>query len=255
MEREQHLVSIIMPSYNAERFILDSINSVRNQTYQDWELLITDDQSKDNTYAIIKSVAEEDPRIRIFRLDVNSGAAVARNSSISQAKGRYIAFLDSDDLWLPDKLEKQLDFMQRDKIGFSFTAYYVLDDQLRDSYIVYAPKMITYKEYLFNTIIGCLTVMVDREITGDFRMPLIRKNQDMATWLSLLKKGHNGYGLDIPLSRYRIVEGSISNDKIKAAKSVWKVYREVEKLSILQSIYYLMGYAWNAVKKRMTNRL
>lgn len=255
MEREQHLVSLIMPSYNAERFILDSINSVRNQTYQDWELLITDDQSQDNTYAIIKSVAEEDPRIKVFRLDTNSGAAVARNNSISHANGRYIAFLDSDDMWLPDKLEKQLDFMQRNKAGFSFTAYYVLDDQSQDSYIVHALNVITYKEYLFNTIIGCLTVMVDREIIGDFRMPLLRKNQDMATWLSLFKRGYDGYGLDIPLARYRVVEGSISHDKVKAAKSVWRVYREVEKLSIIQSIYYLMGYAWNATKKRFSNKL
>lgn len=255
MGLEDPLVSIIMPCYNAERFISDSIESVIRQTFQDWELIITDDCSRDSTYKIIESFAKKDPRIHLFRLESNSGAAVARNHSIRHAKGRFIAFLDSDDMWLPDKLDKQLEFMRCQNIGFSFTAYYVLDSQLQNDRVIHVPSEITYREYLFNTIIGCLTVMVDREIVGDFKMPLLRKNQDMATWLSIFKRGYKGYGLDIPLAQYRIVEGSISHDKIKAAKSVWRVYRDVEQLSHIQSLYYLCGYAWNAVRKRLTNKL
>lgn len=253
MAEYQPLVSVIMPSYNSARFIATSIESVREQTFKDWELIITDDCSKDDTCMIVEKFTAQDSRIKLFKLEENSGAAVARNNSIKQAKGQYIAFLDSDDIWLPEKLEKQLAFMKTFGIGFSFTAYRTFVDGLSRRNVIHVPKSITYEKYLRNTIIGCLTVIIDRRIVGDFSMPLLRKNQDMATWLDILRKGHIGYGLDIVLGEYRIVDGSISHNKLKAAKSVWVVYRSVENLSIGKSLFCFCGYIWNAVKKKISN--
>lgn len=248
------LVSIIMPSYNAQSFITEAIQSVQSQTYQGWELLITDDCSTDSTCEIVESIAAQDSRITLLRLQKNSGAAVARNNSLSKAKGRYIAFLDSDDLWLPNKLERQLAFMQENKAGFCFTSYHTISDKGTPINTIHVPSTLTYQQYLRNTIIGCLTVIFDRDVVGDIRMPLLRKRQDMATWLNILRQGHIAYGLDEPLSNYRIVKNSISHNKFKAAKVVWEVYRDIEKLSVARSIWCFMGYAYNAVKKRITNK-
>lgn len=248
------LVSIIMPSYNAQRFIAESIHSVQAQTYTNWELLITDDCSKDDTCQVVEALMTKDSRIKLFQLVDNSGAAVARNTSISHAQGRYIAFLDSDDMWLPEKLEEQLAFMDKTGAGLSFTAYRTITEDGNPINTIHVPKTLSYQQYLRNTIIGCLTVIFDREVVGNVRMPLIRKRQDMATWLSILRKGHLAYGLDKPLSYYRIVSTSISHNKFKAAKVVWQVYRDIEKLSLIQSIWCFLGYGYNAVKKRLSHK-
>lgn len=248
------LVSVIMPCYNAERFITEAIKSVQAQSITDWELLITDDCSTDNTRNLVKSISEDDPRIKLFDLPENNGAAVARNNSIMHAAGRYIAFLDSDDLWAEDKLEKQLAFMSSKSAGFSFTAYETISENGERNNIIHVPATLTYNQYLRNTIIGCLTVIVDRDIVGDFRMPLLRKRQDMATWLSILRQGVVAYGLDLPLASYRNVSTSISHNKLKAAAVVWKVYRDVEHLSLARSIFSFIGYGYNAVKKRLTHK-
>lgn len=254
MKVEKDLVSVIMPSYNAERFIAESIRSVQQQTYQNWELLVTDDCSTDRTQEILSEFAKSDARIKLFVLPQNSGAAVARNNSLDHASGQYIAFLDSDDQWKPEKLSRQIDFMRAQEAGFSFTSYETITEGGVLNNVIHVPETLTYKQYLRNTIIGCLTVMVDRSIVGDFRMPLLRKRQDMATWLSILRKGVVGYGLDEPLSRYRLVSNSISHNKWKAAMVVWKVYRDMEHLPLLTSIRSFIGYAYNAIKKRLTNR-
>lgn len=248
-------VSVIMPCYNAERFIIEAIKSVQAQSITDWELLITDDCSTDNTQNLVKSISEDDPRIKLFNLPENSGAAVARNNSIMHAAGRYIAFLDSDDLWAEDKLEKQLAFMSSKSAGFSFTAYETISENGERNNIIHVPATLTYNQYLRNTIIGCLTVIVDRDIAGDFRMPLLRKRQDMATWLSILRQGVVAYGLDLPLASYRNVSTSISHNKLKAAAGVWRVYRNVEGLSLCKSIICFVGYAYHAVRKRITHKL
>lgn len=244
------LVSIIMPAYNAEKYISESIESVLAQTYKNWELIIVDDCSSDNTRKIINDYIQKDSRIKFIMLAKNSGAAVARNTAIENAKGRYIAFLDSDDLWKKEKLEKQLDFMQKGQYAFTFTSYQYLkqtnDEKLR---VINIPKSLTYEQSLKNTIIGCLTVIVDRKKTGDFRMPLVRAGQDHLTWWMLMKRGFKAYGLQENLAEYRRVEGSISHNRFKAIKRHWKLYREYEKLSLLKSTYCFICYALHAVKK------
>ncbi|WP_420973542.1 glycosyltransferase family 2 protein [Bacillus thuringiensis] len=246
----QSIVSIITPSYNASSFIKETIQSVQSQTYTNWEMIIIDDVSKDNTCELIKEEIKKDNRIRLIELQENCGAAIARNTGINNAKGKYIAFLDSDDLWLPEKLEKQLAFMQNNDIAFSFTGYQIMnqDGTLTDK-IVHVPGKINYNGLLKNTIIGCLTVMLDIEKLGKVQMPNIRTRQDTATWLKILKQGHYAYGLDEVLSKYRKVENSISSKKFKMAKMNWKLYREIEGLSIPKSAWCFMNYALNGAVK------
>ncbi|WP_242620471.1 glycosyltransferase family 2 protein [Senegalia massiliensis] len=245
-------MSIITPVYNAEKLIDETINSVLIQTYKDFEMILIDDCSTDSSRKVIKKYTDKDKRIKYSRLDKNSGAAVARNKGIELATGRYICFLDSDDLWTNTKLEEQLNFMKNKDIAFSFTSYSLINEEGKDlNKIVTAPKKIDYEGLLKNTIIGCLTVMIDREKVGDFRMPLVRAGQDTATWLSILKKGHIAYGLQKPLAKYRIVKGSISHGKIKALKRTWNTYRNLEKLSLSKSIYVFIFYVFNAIKKRI----
>ena len=246
------LVSIITPSYNSERFINECVKSVLAQTYTNWEMVIVDDCSQDNSNAIITALAANDDRIRVFFLDKNIGPAKARNFGLSRARGRYIAFLDSDDLWRPQKLDKQITFMNNNHIAFSFTTYQsISEDGLSEMNIIKAPKVITYHSYLKNTIIGCLTVVIDREEVGDFEMPNIRSSHDMALWLQIIKRGFSAYGLDENLAKYRIVSLSNTVNKIKAAKDVWKVYREVERLSFFYSLWCLCNYIFNAIRKRV----
>ena len=249
---KEDLVSIITPIYNAEKFLVETIESVKSQTYQNWEMILVDDCSKDSSEEIIKKYALDDKRIKYFKMSTNSGAAKTRNKALEEAKGKYIAFLDADDLWSKEKLTKQISFMKEKKIGFSFSGYTVMSEEGIDiGREIKVPSKISYTDYLKNTIIGCLTVIVDKSIVGDFRMVDIRKNQDMATWLNILKKGFYAYGINENLGRYRLVNGSISNNKVNAAKSVWKTYREVEKMNVLSSSYYFLGYTLNAIKKRV----
>ena len=245
-----NLVSIITPSYNASKFIEECIRSVLDQSYTNWELIIVDDCSSDNSCEMIRKY--NDKRIQLFELDSNVGAAEARNVAIRQAKGKYIAFLDSDDLWEPQKLEKQISFMQKKDIVFSFSTYQPMSEDGSKLYsIIHAPKIITYSSYLKNTIIGCLTVVIDREKTGGFEMPNIRSSHDMALWLLIMRRGFDAYGLDENLARYRIVSTSNTANKWRAAKDVWIVYRQFEKLSFFYSIWCFLNYAFNAIIKRI----
>lgn len=246
------LVSIITPSYNSSRFIADTIISVLNQTYRNWELLITDDCSNDNSVDIINSYIKDDSRIKLFKSTQNIGAAAARNISIRNASGKYIAFLDSDDVWNPDKLELQLAFMRNNNYSFTFTAYDLMyEDGTKLNKTIHAPISVNYKQYLRNTIIGCLTVIVDKEVTGDFEMPLKRSSHDMALWLLIMRRGITAYGLNEITATYRLVSNSNTANKKRAAKEVWKVYREVEQLDVFNSVVNFLGYAFNAIKKRM----
>lgn len=246
------LVSIITPSYNSSKFIKDCVASVFSQTYKNWEMIIVDDCSKDNSKEIISELSTKDKRIKPIFLAKNVGAAEARNTAIRQSKGKYVAFLDSDDLWNPKKLEKQLSFMYENEIAFSYTNYQFMSENGEDlSNIISAPEKITYDSYLKNTIIGCLTVIIDREKSGEFEMPNIRSSHDMALWLLIMKRGFSAYGLDENLARYRIVSTSNTAIKWHAAKDVWKVYRQVEKLSFIYSTWCFVWYAFNALKKRI----
>ena len=215
----KYLVSIVTPVYNSEKFISETIESIQSQTYRNWELLLIDDCSKDNSYEIIKNYMQNDDRIKYIKLEKNSGAAVSRNTGIKNAKGRFIAFIDSDDLWEAKKLEIQVKYMLENKLGFSFTSYrYIKEDGTRTNKIAKAPNKINYNGLLKNTIIGCSTVLIDRNIIGDFTMPLVRRGQDTATWLQLLKKEKYAYGISEALVNYRLVGNSISSNKITALK-------------------------------------
>lgn len=235
------LVSIIMPSYNSEKFIKASIDSVLNQSYQNWELLITDDGSTDNSKEIINEYVLLDFRIQLFSIK-NQGAAVARNNSIKQAKGNFIAFLDSDDIWLSKKLEKQIYFMKQNKIALSYTAYEKINEtgeKLND--FVKAPLKLKYTDNLYANYIGCLTAIYDANELGKIYMPLIRKRQDYALWLSILKKIPYAMGLDENLALYRVREQSISSSKIEMLKWNWKLFYKIEKLGLIKSCFYLIS--------------
>lgn len=243
------LISVITPSYHSARFIRETIESVLAQTYTNWEMIIVDDCSTDDTVEIVKEYTERDQRIRLFQLKQNSGTAVARNLAIDMSRGRYLAFLDSDDQWLPKKLEKQLHFMRERQIAFSFTQYRNIDESGKTGSIVSIPNHVNYEQSLKQNVIGCLTVMLDRKLIGSVKMVNIRSRQDYALWLSLLKKGHLAYGLQEVLAKYRNVENSLSSNKIKVARQNWKVYREIEKLSLTKSLWYFLNYMYFKLKK------
>lgn len=229
--------------HNAARFINQSIESVIAQTYQDWELILIDDGSTDNSVELAEHYCQTDSRIQLIKLKHNSGAAVARNTGIKVARARYIAFLDSDDLWHPDKLKKQLAFMQTQNSAFSYTAYERIDENDKSRGLVGVPPTVTYHQMLKTSVIGCLTAMYDTQVLGKVYMPDIRKRQDYGLWLKLLKLIPEAHGLQQPLAQYRMRSGSISSNKLNTATYNWRLYRDIEKLSFLKSCYYFSHYA------------
>lgn len=245
----ESLVSVITPSYNSSPFIKETIESVQAQSYANWEMIIVDDKSRDDSVHVIKQYIEKDPRIKLITLTQNVGAARARNIALKEAQGDYIAFLDSDDLWLPTKLAEQVAFMQKDNLAFSFTSYSLIDEQGNAMNIqVHAPKVVDYKYLLGNTTIGCLTVMLDRHQFKQIEMPVIQP-EDTALWLVLLRLGYQAYGLQKSLSKYRIVSNSTSRNKLKAAYRYWKLLRNQEKLNFVKTNFYFSQYAYHAYKK------
>ncbi|WP_407928613.1 glycosyltransferase family 2 protein [Alkalihalobacterium elongatum] len=253
MENSNPLISVITPAYNAEKFIEATIQSVQAQKYPHWEMVIVDDCSKDRTVEIIERYQQADPRIKLIQLQQNSGPAVARNTAIRNAKGRYLAFLDSDDQWTPEKLARQLQFMQEQDIAFSFTQYEVVDEAGADTgKVIEAPEKVTYTDLLKNNVIGCLTVMVDTKKTGEVEMVNIRSRQDYALWLELSRKGFQPFGLNEPLAKYREVGNSLSSNKVKMARQNWHVYREIEHLSLPRSLWYFVHYVYFKLKKYST---
>lgn len=232
------LVSIITPCYNCSQFIEETIGSVQAQTYGNWEMLITDDGSTDNSVEIIEKIQSKDKRIKLFKIQ-NSGAAVARNNSIEKAKGSYIAFLDGDDLWIPEKLEKQISFMDVNNYQLSYGAYRKIDEAsnpIPNSKVFVAQK-ISYKNMLTSNKIGCLTAIYDVDSLGKVFMPLIKKRQDYALWLKILRKTSFAFGIQESLGFYRIRKSSISSSKVEMLKWNWKMFREIEKMSVLKSMY------------------
>lgn len=246
------LVSVIMPCYNMENYVAESIASVQRQSYSHWELLIVDDASTDRTVQIVKDLAYQDERIRFFAKDQHSGIADTRNQCIQMAQGHFLAFLDADDIWHPEKMETQVRFMLNKGIGFTYTTYDWIDETGQTlSKSINTIGDLDYKAYLRNTIIGCSTVMVDTAVVGEVVVPRFRTSEDAATWLNILKKGFLAYALDKPLVSYRIRRKSASSNKLKAAADLWKVYRQNEKLPFFEAFYYFSCYAFNAIKKRL----
>lgn len=252
------LVSIITPCYNSAEYIGAMIESVISQTYTHWELLITDDCSTDDSMRIVRAYAERDPRVRLFQLSQNSGAGVARNKSIEMASGRFIAFLDSDDRWMPRKLERQLAFMVEKDCALSYTAYMVCDELSRMTGIIVGRRRETFLSMLCDDGIGCLTAVYDTQKVGKVFMPLLRKRQDWGLWLTILKRCGVAYGLKEPLAIYRIRSGSISHKKSSLIRFNIAVYREVLGYSWLGSHFaflccFLPGYAWKKFRMRLLN--
>lgn len=237
--KDYGMVSIITPSYNCAQFIGETIESVLAQTYPNWEMLITDDCSTDNSREVIAEYAKRDPRVKLLKLDKNSGAGVARNNSIREANGRFIAFCDSDDRWYPDKLEKQLHYMDAKKCAMSHTSYMTCDENDRVTGIVVCRKRETLRTMCRDDKMGFLTVMYDADKVGKVYMPDLRKRQDWGLKLKVLRICNKAYGMKEPLAYYRIRKNSISNvKKTSLIKYNVRVYKEVLGWSKLHANVY-----------------
>ena len=247
----KEVVSIITPTYNASRFIQETIKSVQAQSYPYWEMIIVDDCSTDDTINKIKQEIKFDSRIHLLELAENSGPAQARNMAIKAAKGKYLAFLDSDDLWLPYKLERQLKFMKANNAAFTYSDYRIMDENGVQSEIVFrVPSKIVYKDLLKNTMIGTLTVMLDKEIVGNIQMPILRDcSEDYGLWLSILSKGICAYGINEELAVYRKCKNSLSSNKFNSALKTWNTYRKVERINVPSALWYFGNYFVHAFKK------
>ena len=251
MQKCEEKVSIVMPVYNAEKYISEAIESILGQTYDNWELLVVDDCSTDRSSQILQKYAELDKRIKPSFLRQNSGAAAARNEGIKRASGKYLTFLDSDDIWLKDKLKKQVGIMEKEGYVFSFTSYGLMDEQGNQiNRKVIAPRTLTYSQALTTTVIWTSTVMLDVSQTGLIEMPLLRAGQDTATWLQILKNIPCAYGIDQILSMYRQVPTSISHNLKRRLKRQWDIYRLVEQFSFIKSMKLYILYILYVLRKR-----
>lgn len=256
---QQELVSIIMPSYNAARYIAASIDSILAQTYQNWELVITDDCSTDGTPQILEDYAQRDPRVRVFLFKENMGSGHTRNKCIEEAHGRYIAFCDSDDRWLPEKLERQIRFMQENDYAFTYASYYTCNEEGETNGIVIAPERQTLIDTKRDDKIGFLTAVFDTAHCPKLLMPVQRKRQDWAYVLMIHQQVGDAYALKEPLGVYRLHENSISHNKWSLVKYNAAVYREVFGYSKFQSFAYLFcfflpTYFFKRIRNRITRR-
>lgn len=253
------LVSIVMPMYNCAEFVAQSIESVQAQTYQNWELLIVDDLSNDNSLEIVKGYAEADQRIRLLRNERNSGAAVSRNYALREARGRWIAFLDSDDLWKPEKLEKQINFMEKNGYHFSYTQYEEMDDNGVPTGTMWTgPEKVTKALMFAYDYVGCLTVMYDAEHVGLVQIPDLKKRNDYAMWLKVVKHCPC-YLLAEPLAKYRVrTSGSITSRNkgvLGMIKHYYVMYRCSEEMGSLRAVLQTgINLVFGAAKKVVYKR-
>ncbi|MBR8719431.1 putative teichuronic acid biosynthesis glycosyltransferase TuaG [Bacteroides pyogenes] len=243
-------VSVITPVYNVAKLIDRTLESIVSQSYKDLEIVLVDDCSKDNSAEIIKRYQEKYPNIVYHKQAKNGGAAVARNTALDLAKGRYVAFLDSDDLWCEGKISKQLTFMKEKDAAISCTAIDCIDEEDKPLNSVREVKeKISYKFLLHNTMIATSTVMVDRNKTGDFQMPLRRGGQDYATWLMLMRNGTICYGLNEVLSHYRVMSNSLSSNKWKSIRQVWEIHTHDENINKVSAAINVCFFIANAFVK------
>jgi len=244
---EEDLVSVVMPAHNSSSYIAKSITSVLMQTYTKWELLVIDDVSSDTTSSIVQSFADKDGRIKLIKLSDHHGPALARNVGIEEAKGRYIAFLDSDDVWLPEKLQKHLQFMQKHDLALSYTSYYLMDENgvIVDYYK--AKAQVSYKDLLKVNYIGCSTVIYDVDKLGKRYMKPIR-HEDYALWLQILREVGYTKGLVEPLTVYLVGQG-ISSSKWKSASWRWNIYKNELHMGTIEASWYYVVYVVNGLLK------
>ena len=250
-----NLVSIITPNYNCELFIAHTIDTVLAQTYHNWEMIIVDDCSTDNGYQIALDYAAKDNRIKVIKNDKNSGAAISRNKALDIAKGEFIAFLDSDDLWEPNKIEYQLKFMQENNCDFSFTRYDLIDEENNSlNKTAKIIRKLTYFRYLHHCYTGCLSVMYRFDIAKDIRSFNIKNNNDYGLFLQVVKKASNAMGINEVLAHYRIRKSSISRKKIKKVKPYFKLMRNYLHIPYIFACWFLftnilIGKIWKYEKK------
>ena len=246
-------ISVIIPVYNCEKYLMDAVNSIRQQPVKDMEIILVDDGSTDSSGEICFRLAEEDTNVKVFS-QANKGASAARNTGLEHAVGEYVMFLDADDIWLSNKLERQLDFMEQHNIQFSCCDYEKIEaDGTPLNKIVHMPKTITYNQLLRNTIIQTVGVIIDlnRVDRNLLVMPNVRRGQDSATWLQMLRNGVKFVGQNEVLAQYRRVPHSLSANKLSALKRTWYLYRGVEHLSVPKSVVCLIGWAYHASVKRI----
>lgn len=251
----QHLISVITPLHNSEKYIRETIKSVQNQTFNHWEMILIDDGSNDDSVKIINQIKKNDSRIKLIVNEKNSGAAISRNKGIESAKGAFITFIDADDIWFPKFLENSLDFCLKNKYEFVFSSYKRYDENLQPliaDFIV--PDKVNYQQILKSCSIPCLTAFIDIRRIGKHYMPIMDKRQDWGLWLSILKEVDYAYGIAEPMAIYRMRRDSISRSKRSLIPYVWKIYREVEGLNVVQSSYYFMHWALNGFKKYYVNK-
>ncbi len=236
------IVSIITPVYNSSKFIRQCLLSTTTQSYPHFEHVLVDDCSTDSSVKIIEEFAKSDSRIKLIKLSNNGGAGVARNTAIKAAMGRFIAFLDADDFWHKDKLKIQVNFMLRNEYVFSFTQYYIVDEDSKVNKLVQSPKVVRYEDILKNGYIGCLTAMYDAEKIGKYYMQLIRKRQDWALWIVILKDVGSAYGIQQPLAYYRVGNESLSKNKFKLFKHNFNVFHKVLQMGLVESSYRMLVF-------------
>ena len=245
------LLTVIMPLYNAERFVAEGIESVLAQTIREWELLVVDDGSTDGSARIAADYQRRDPRIRVLSGGRNRGVAHARNVGLDCARGEFVAFIDSDDVWCPEKCAKQIDAMTARGTDISYTGYLRRREGEEHASYVSVPEQVSYGAMLRRNVIGCSTGMVRRATCGTVRMPDIRRRQDHGYWLALLRDGsRTAVGIDEPLVEYRVHHDSLSSNKLVAATYSWKLLREVEHFGIAKSLWLFTGYAFEALSWR-----
>ena len=244
------LVSIITPSYNSAKFIAETIQSVQNQTHQNWEMIIVDDGSSDETENVVLSIIENDKRIQFHKLNQNSGPAVARNTGIEKASGDYMTFIDADDIWFSTFIENNIKTIQETGIPFVFSSYRRANEQLEFVYSDFiVPHKVSYTDILKSNSISCLTAFLDIKKLGKKYMPLIRKRQDMGLWLNYLKVIPFAHGIQKTQAIYRIRENSLSRKKSDLIKYQWQFYRQVENLNVFQSAYYMLHWMYRGFMK------
>lgn len=238
------LVSIITPAFNASGFIEETINSVINQSYNNWEMIIVDDFSSDDTYEIANHYAKKDSRINVYRNEKNMGVAATRNKGLRIARGEFIAFLDSDDIWKKEKLESQLAFMFDNGVAISYSYYCCfVDDISHPIKLIKCPLKATQYSVVKSNYMGCLTVMVNKNKVGDFYMPNLNHGEDMLTWYGIMSKGFTARCVPEVLAYYRLSKKSLSSNKHKTAKKQWTIYREYLHFPFLKCVYYFTIYS------------
>ena len=244
------LISVIMPAYNSAKYIEQSIKSVQGQSYENWELLVIDDASSDETTVIIKDLAKEDCRIKLHVNDSNQGTAWCRNYAAQISQGEFVAYLDSDDIWYADKLGRQLSVLAKSDVDLVYCSYGYIDEAgVRSPKIFRVPEQVTLKQMLKQNVIGCSTVMVKKAVAAQYRFSSQYYLEDFVLWLSMLKDKKQLYGLTDALVDYRIRKNSRSNNKLLCAKHRWTVFREFLKFSRLKSMYYMVQYATAGIIK------